>query len=40
MGRGYQPTEFAGFGVPMEDSQERFDEALRAVEWRNPVRYS
>jgi natural product biosynthesis luciferase-like monooxygenase protein len=32
VGRGYQPTEFAGFGVPMEDSQERFDEALRAVE--------
>jgi alkanesulfonate monooxygenase SsuD/methylene tetrahydromethanopterin reductase-like flavin-dependent oxidoreductase (luciferase family) len=38
VGRGYQPAEFAGFGVAMEDSQERFDETLRAVEllWREP----
>ena len=38
VGRGYQPAEFAGFGVPMEDSQDRFDEALRAIEllWGEP----
>lgn len=31
LGRGYQPHEFAGFGVPMEESQERFDQALAVV---------
>jgi len=38
VGRGYQPAEFAGFGVAMEDSQERFEETLRAVEllWSEP----
>lgn len=38
VGRGYQPAEFAGFRVAMEDSQELFDETLAAVEllWREP----
>jgi len=38
VGRGYQPGEFAGFGVAMEDSQRRFEETLEAVEllWREP----
>jgi alkanesulfonate monooxygenase SsuD/methylene tetrahydromethanopterin reductase-like flavin-dependent oxidoreductase (luciferase family) len=31
VGRGYQPAEFAGFGVPMEESRARFDEALTLV---------
>src|SRR5712691_2470760 len=31
VGRGYQPAEFAGFGVPMEESRARFDEALEIV---------
>jgi alkanesulfonate monooxygenase SsuD/methylene tetrahydromethanopterin reductase-like flavin-dependent oxidoreductase (luciferase family) len=31
VGRGYQPAEFSGFGVPMEESRARFDEALEVV---------
>jgi alkanesulfonate monooxygenase SsuD/methylene tetrahydromethanopterin reductase-like flavin-dependent oxidoreductase (luciferase family) len=31
IGRGYQPHEFMGFGVRLEDSQERFDQALTVV---------
>jgi natural product biosynthesis luciferase-like monooxygenase protein len=31
VGRGYQPSEFAGFGVNMEDSRERFDEYLEVI---------
>jgi natural product biosynthesis luciferase-like monooxygenase protein len=31
VGRGYQPTEFAGFGLPMEESRERFDESLEII---------
>ena len=31
VGRGYQPAEFAGFGVPMAESRVRFDEALEIV---------
>jgi alkanesulfonate monooxygenase SsuD/methylene tetrahydromethanopterin reductase-like flavin-dependent oxidoreductase (luciferase family) len=30
-GRGYQPHEFAGFGVTLEESHERFEQALRVV---------
>jgi alkanesulfonate monooxygenase SsuD/methylene tetrahydromethanopterin reductase-like flavin-dependent oxidoreductase (luciferase family) len=32
VGRGYQPTEFAHFGVPLEESQARFEECLRILE--------
>src|SRR5690242_5964082 len=28
IGRGYRYNEFKGFGVPMEDAEARFDEAL------------
>jgi alkanesulfonate monooxygenase SsuD/methylene tetrahydromethanopterin reductase-like flavin-dependent oxidoreductase (luciferase family) len=31
VGRGYQPAEFAGFDIPMNDSRERFDEALEII---------
>jgi alkanesulfonate monooxygenase SsuD/methylene tetrahydromethanopterin reductase-like flavin-dependent oxidoreductase (luciferase family) len=31
LGRGYQPHEFLGFGVKLEESQERFDQALAVV---------
>jgi alkanesulfonate monooxygenase SsuD/methylene tetrahydromethanopterin reductase-like flavin-dependent oxidoreductase (luciferase family) len=30
-GRGYQPHEFTGFGVRLEDSQERFEQTLRVI---------
>ena len=31
VGRGYQPAEFAGFGLPMDESRERFDESLEII---------
>jgi alkanesulfonate monooxygenase SsuD/methylene tetrahydromethanopterin reductase-like flavin-dependent oxidoreductase (luciferase family) len=31
LGRGYQPHEFLGFGVTLEDSQSRFDQSLAVV---------
>ena len=31
VGRGYQPGEFGGFGVPMSESRERFDESLEII---------
>jgi len=31
VGRGYQPAEYAGFGIPMNESRERFDEALEII---------
>jgi natural product biosynthesis luciferase-like monooxygenase protein len=31
VGRGYQPTEFAGFGLSMDESRERFDESLDMI---------
>jgi alkanesulfonate monooxygenase SsuD/methylene tetrahydromethanopterin reductase-like flavin-dependent oxidoreductase (luciferase family) len=36
-GRGFDPTEFASFGVPMDESRERFGEAVEIVleAWRN-----
>jgi alkanesulfonate monooxygenase SsuD/methylene tetrahydromethanopterin reductase-like flavin-dependent oxidoreductase (luciferase family) len=30
-GRGYQPHEFTGFGVTLEESQDRFEQALGVV---------
>jgi alkanesulfonate monooxygenase SsuD/methylene tetrahydromethanopterin reductase-like flavin-dependent oxidoreductase (luciferase family) len=30
-GRGYQPHEFTGFGVRLEDSHDRFEQTLRVV---------
>ena len=32
VGRGYQPGEFAGFGLPMVESRERFDESLEIIQ--------
>jgi natural product biosynthesis luciferase-like monooxygenase protein len=31
VGRGYQPSEFAGFGLPMDESRQRFDESLEII---------
>ena len=31
LGRGYQPKEFAGLGVSMERTRERFDESLEVI---------
>jgi natural product biosynthesis luciferase-like monooxygenase protein len=31
VGRGYQPSEFTGFGVAMDESRERFDESLEII---------
>jgi natural product biosynthesis luciferase-like monooxygenase protein len=31
VGRGYQPQEFAKFGIPMEEARGRFDESLELV---------
>ncbi|MFG2043486.1 LLM class flavin-dependent oxidoreductase [Dactylosporangium sp. NPDC048998] len=28
VGRGYQPSEFAGFGIPLEESKQRYQETL------------
>ncbi len=37
VGRGYQPHEFKGFGIPMEEARERFDESMQIIDglWRN-----
>jgi alkanesulfonate monooxygenase SsuD/methylene tetrahydromethanopterin reductase-like flavin-dependent oxidoreductase (luciferase family) len=37
VGRGYQPHEYKGFGIPMSESRDRFDEALAIIEglWSN-----
>lgn len=37
VGRGYQPGEFAGYGIPMGEARERFTEALAIIEglWAN-----
>jgi natural product biosynthesis luciferase-like monooxygenase protein len=36
-GRGYQPAEFAAFGVSMEEARERFEESVEVIDglWRN-----
>lgn len=31
VGRGYQPHEFQGYGVPIEESRERFEESLSII---------
>lgn len=31
VGRGYQPSEFRGFGIPQEESSARFDESLEII---------
>lgn len=31
VGRGYQPQEFAGFGIPLEESKARYEEILAIV---------
>ena len=31
MGRGLARREYAGFGIPMDESRDRFDEAARMV---------
>lgn len=31
VGGGYQPAEFAGYGIPMEERRERFDESLDII---------
>ena len=38
IGRGYQPGEFAGYGIPMEHSREIFDESFEIIRqaWTQP----
>ncbi|MFI7026860.1 LLM class flavin-dependent oxidoreductase [Micromonospora sp. NPDC049900] len=31
VGRGYQPAEFAGFGIPLEESKQRYQETLEVL---------
>ncbi|MDI5941550.1 LLM class flavin-dependent oxidoreductase [Micromonospora sp. DH15] len=31
VGRGYQPAEFAGFGIPLEESKQRYQETLEIL---------
>jgi alkanesulfonate monooxygenase SsuD/methylene tetrahydromethanopterin reductase-like flavin-dependent oxidoreductase (luciferase family) len=31
VGRGYQPSEFAGFGIPLAESKERYQETLEVL---------
>jgi alkanesulfonate monooxygenase SsuD/methylene tetrahydromethanopterin reductase-like flavin-dependent oxidoreductase (luciferase family) len=42
VGRGFQWTEFNGFGLSLEDSTARYDEALDIIlkAWREPGRFS
>jgi alkanesulfonate monooxygenase SsuD/methylene tetrahydromethanopterin reductase-like flavin-dependent oxidoreductase (luciferase family) len=42
IGKGYRYNEFKGFGVPMEDAEARFDEALDVMlmAWRSRQRFS
>lgn len=42
IGKGYRPQEFKGFGIPMEEAQERFDEALEFLKkaWTTTERFS
>ena len=32
VGRGYQPMEFRGYGIPFEESRDRFDESLEIIQ--------
>ncbi len=42
IGKGYRYNEFAGFCIPMEEAEERFDEALEVVlkSWTSDHRWS
>ncbi|HLF78071.1 MAG TPA: LLM class flavin-dependent oxidoreductase [Dehalococcoidia bacterium] len=42
VGRGFQWTEFNGFGLSLDDSSARYDEALEIIlkAWREPERFS
>jgi alkanesulfonate monooxygenase SsuD/methylene tetrahydromethanopterin reductase-like flavin-dependent oxidoreductase (luciferase family) len=42
VGRGYRQSEFDGFGIPIEQAQERFDEALEVLlkAWGTKDRWS
>ena len=37
VGRGYQPAEFKGYGIPMEEARERYTESLEIIRraWTN-----
>lgn len=42
VGRGYRQAEFDGFCIPIEESTERFDEAMEIIRkaWTSPGRFS
>ena len=42
IGRGYRANEFRGFGIPMEEASERYDEALEVIRkaWTSKGRFS
>ena len=42
IGKGYRYTEFRGFRIPIEEAEERFDEALEIImrAWRETGRFS
>jgi alkanesulfonate monooxygenase SsuD/methylene tetrahydromethanopterin reductase-like flavin-dependent oxidoreductase (luciferase family) len=42
VGKGYRYTEFKGFGIPIEEADARFEEALAilATAWTSPERFS
>ena len=42
VGKGYRHSEFAGFGMPYEEAEERFEEALQVVirAWISDARFS
>ena len=42
IGKGYRYTEFRGFRIPMEEAEERFDEALEVITraWSTKERFS
>jgi alkanesulfonate monooxygenase SsuD/methylene tetrahydromethanopterin reductase-like flavin-dependent oxidoreductase (luciferase family) len=42
VGKGYRDTEFSGFGIPIEEATERYDEALEVLRkaWTSEGRFS
>ena len=42
IGKGYRNSEFTGFGIPPEQAQHRFDEAIAVMRrsWASPERFS
>ena len=42
VGRGYRDYEFRGFGIEIDEAQERFDEAIEVIRkaWTSPGRFS